>query len=52
MKQTLVKALYPVACAFILLSQPGPVLAQHEPATSIPAADLIQPADLAANLNL
>jgi thiosulfate/3-mercaptopyruvate sulfurtransferase len=50
MKHTLVKALYPVACAFIVLSQPGPVLAQHEPATSIPAADLIQPADLAANL--
>ena len=44
------KALYPVACAFILLSQPGPVMAQHEPAASIPAADLVQPADLAANL--
>ena len=44
------KALYPVACAFILLSQPGPVIAQHEPAASIPAADLVQPADLAANL--
>ena len=50
MKHTLVKALYPVACAFILLSQPGPVIAQHEPAASIPAADLVQPADLAANL--
>jgi thiosulfate/3-mercaptopyruvate sulfurtransferase len=45
-----VKALYPAACAFILLSQPGPVLAQHQPAASIPAADLIQPADLAASL--
>jgi thiosulfate/3-mercaptopyruvate sulfurtransferase len=50
MKHTLAKALYPVACAFILLSQPGPVLAQHQPAASIPAADLIQPADLAASL--
>jgi thiosulfate/3-mercaptopyruvate sulfurtransferase len=44
------KALHPFAFAFILLSQPGPALAQHLPAASIPAADLIQPADLAANL--
>jgi thiosulfate/3-mercaptopyruvate sulfurtransferase len=44
------KALCPYAFAWILLSSPGPALAQHEPAASIPAADLIQPADLAANL--
>src|SRR6266702_6176518 len=50
MKHPIVKALYPAVCAFILLSQAGPVSAQHEPAASIPAADLIQPADLAANL--
>jgi thiosulfate/3-mercaptopyruvate sulfurtransferase len=50
MKHNALKALYSFAFAFILLSQPGPALAQHEPAASIPAADLIQPADLAANL--
>jgi thiosulfate/3-mercaptopyruvate sulfurtransferase len=42
------KALCLYAFALILLSSPAP--AQHEPAASIPAADLIQPADLAANL--
>jgi rhodanese-related sulfurtransferase len=46
----MLRVLSPVVCAFILLSQPGPVLAQHAPAASIPAADLIQPADLAATL--
>jgi thiosulfate/3-mercaptopyruvate sulfurtransferase len=50
MKQSAMKALYPFAFAFILLSQPEPASAQHEPAASITAADLIQPADLAANL--
>jgi hypothetical protein len=50
MKRNALKGLYPYAFAFILLSPPGPALAQHEPAASIPAADLIQPADLAANL--
>lgn len=43
-------ALYSVVGAFFLLSQTGPVSAQHEPAASIPAAELIQPADLAADL--
>src|SRR5258708_39947409 len=50
MKHSATKALYPFVFAFILLSRTGPALAQHEPAASIPAADLIQPADLAANL--
>jgi thiosulfate/3-mercaptopyruvate sulfurtransferase len=50
MKHLMVKALYFAVCAFILLSQAGPVSAQHEPAASIPSADLIQPADLAASL--
>jgi rhodanese-related sulfurtransferase len=38
------------AFAFILLSRPGTALAQHIPAASIPAAELVQPADLAAIL--
>jgi len=50
MKHNTVKALYFIAFAFIFLARPGPASAQHEPAASIPAADLIQPADLAANL--
>ena len=50
MTRTAVKAFYPSACAFIFLSLSGPVLAEHEPAESIPRADLIQPTDLAANL--
>jgi len=44
------KAFLPLACAFALLWQAEPALAQHKPAASIPAADLIQPADLAAVL--
>src|ERR1035438_6759684 len=52
MKHTAMKAFHPsaFAFAFILLSQSGPVLAEHKPAASIPTADLMQPADLAANL--
>jgi rhodanese-related sulfurtransferase len=44
------KAFLPFACAFVLLWQAEPALAQHQPAASIPTADLIQPADLAAVL--
>ena len=44
------RALYFFAIAFICLSQSGPAFAQHKPAASIPDADLIQPAELAANL--
>jgi thiosulfate/3-mercaptopyruvate sulfurtransferase len=44
------RALCPYVLALILLSSSGPAPAQHEPAASIPAADLIKPADLAANL--
>jgi thiosulfate/3-mercaptopyruvate sulfurtransferase len=36
--------------AFMLLSQSALALAPHKPAASIPAADLMQPAELAANL--
>jgi 3-mercaptopyruvate sulfurtransferase SseA len=36
--------------AFILLSQSALALAEHQPAASIPTADLMQPAELAANL--
>ena len=50
MKHTTMKAFYPFAFAFILLSQAGPSLAEHKPAASIPTADLMQPADLAATL--
>src|ERR1035441_1111288 len=54
MKHTAMKAFHPFAFAFafafILLSQSGPALAEHKPAASIPTADLMQPADLAANL--
>jgi thiosulfate/3-mercaptopyruvate sulfurtransferase len=39
-----------LAFAFIFLSQSVPALAEPKPATSIPTADLIQPAELAANL--
>lgn len=38
------------AFAFIFLSSSVPASAQHLPASSIPTADLIQPAELAANL--
>jgi rhodanese-related sulfurtransferase len=50
MKHTAMKAFHPFAFAFILLSQSGLALAEHKPAASIPTADLLQPADLAASL--
>jgi len=50
MKLYATKALYFFAIAFICLSQSGPAFAQQKPAASIPSADLIQAADLAANL--
>jgi hypothetical protein len=50
MKHTAIKVLHFFAAAFILLSQPEPSLAQHIPAASVPATDLIQPAELAAIL--
>ena len=50
MKLNIVKAVLPVACAFVLLLQAVPALAQHKPAASIPTADLMQPADLAVSL--
>jgi thiosulfate/3-mercaptopyruvate sulfurtransferase len=45
------KTLRTYVFAFILLSQSAPALAEHKPAASIPTADLMQPAELAANLN-
>jgi len=50
MKHDALKALIPIAFAFMLLAQPGAALAQHKPASSIPSAVLVQPADLAADL--
>jgi thiosulfate/3-mercaptopyruvate sulfurtransferase len=44
------KAFHPFTCAFILLFLSGPAFAEHEPAESIPTADLIRPAELAATL--
>jgi thiosulfate/3-mercaptopyruvate sulfurtransferase len=49
MKRTAMKAHITLAIAFILLSSATSALAA-KPATSIPAADLIQPAELAENL--
>jgi thiosulfate/3-mercaptopyruvate sulfurtransferase len=49
-KHTAMRVVHPLAFAFILLSQAGPALAEPKPAASIPAADLLQPANLAANL--
>jgi hypothetical protein len=40
-----------VAFAVILLFPAGYAWAEHKPASSIPQADLVQPADLAASLN-
>jgi thiosulfate/3-mercaptopyruvate sulfurtransferase len=39
-----------LTCLWILACTVSPALAQHKPASSIPAADLIQPADLATAL--
>jgi thiosulfate/3-mercaptopyruvate sulfurtransferase len=50
MKHAALKALLPIAFAFMLLAQPAVALAQHKPASSIPSAVLVQPADLAADL--
>ena len=44
------KTLNTFVFAFIFLSPSVPASAQHLPASSIPTADLIQPAELAANL--
>jgi thiosulfate/3-mercaptopyruvate sulfurtransferase len=44
------KTLYTFVFAFIFLSSSAPASAEHLPASSIPATDLIQPAELAANL--
>jgi thiosulfate/3-mercaptopyruvate sulfurtransferase len=50
MKHHAMTALLPLVWAFVLLAPPGAAWAQHKPAASIPAAHLIQPAELAANL--
>jgi hypothetical protein len=50
MKHNAMKAILSVSFAVIVLSQPGRALGQHKMAASIPAADLIQPADLVASL--
>jgi thiosulfate/3-mercaptopyruvate sulfurtransferase len=44
------KAFHPFAFAFMFLYLSGSALAEHKPAASIPAVDLMQPADLAARL--
>jgi thiosulfate/3-mercaptopyruvate sulfurtransferase len=50
LKHYAMKTLHAFVFGLILLAQPGLSSAQHEPAASIPAGALIQPADLAANL--
>jgi thiosulfate/3-mercaptopyruvate sulfurtransferase len=50
MKRTVVKPYITFAFAYILLNQATPAFAAAKPATSIPTADLIEPAELAANL--
>jgi 3-mercaptopyruvate sulfurtransferase SseA len=50
MKYNAMKAFLPVVFAFVLLSQSEPALAEQRTAASIPAAALVQPADLASNL--
>jgi thiosulfate/3-mercaptopyruvate sulfurtransferase len=50
MKHRAMKIVHPLAFAFLLLSQSGLALADRRAAASIPTADLMQPADLAANL--
>ena len=44
------KIVYPFAFAVAQLFQSGAVLADHKPAASIPATDLLQPAELAGGL--
>jgi len=50
MKRTVMKTLTTLVFALIFLSPSARASAQHLPASSIPTADLIQPAELAANL--
>jgi thiosulfate/3-mercaptopyruvate sulfurtransferase len=50
MKHNTMKACYPFAFAVALLFQSGAVLADPKPAASIPAADLLRPAELAGTL--
>jgi thiosulfate/3-mercaptopyruvate sulfurtransferase len=50
MKHNTMKAFYSFAFAVALLFQSGAVLADHKPAASIPATDLLQPAELAGTL--
>jgi 3-mercaptopyruvate sulfurtransferase SseA len=50
MKRTAMKSHLLFAFAFILLNSATPALAAGKPSTSIPTTDLIQPAELAANL--
>jgi thiosulfate/3-mercaptopyruvate sulfurtransferase len=50
MEHNAMKTLLTLAFSFGLLSLSGPALAQHKAAASIPPADLIQPAELAASL--
>jgi thiosulfate/3-mercaptopyruvate sulfurtransferase len=50
MKHSAMKAFLPFAFVFVLLSQSGSALAEQSTAASIPAAALVQPADLAATL--
>ncbi len=50
MIRTVILTLNTFALACTLLSPSAPVLAEPKPAASIPAADLLQPAELAANL--
>ncbi len=50
MKHSTTKVLLALALALVVGTHAGPARAQHKPAASIPKADLIQPADLAASL--
>jgi thiosulfate/3-mercaptopyruvate sulfurtransferase len=51
MAHPVMRAFHFFAFTFILLAKSGPSLAEHKPAASIPTADLMQPADLAAKIN-
>ncbi len=50
MKHNAMKALRACGLVLIVLSATGLALAEHKPAATIPAAALVQPADLAARL--